>query len=125
VYIRNARGLLIVAGLVSATPVLAQQTGVTKADPTITVGAARKLALARVPGGKIQEEDLEQEKGRQVYSFEISSPGKSGVQEVLVDANDGQVLSVEPEDKEHQDKHDGKHDEPEERDRGKESGRQR
>lgn len=120
-YIRNPRGLLVVAGLLSAAPVLAQQTGATKADPAITMEAARKVALARVPGGKIQEEELEQERGRQVYSFEISSPGKSGDQEVVVDASNGQVLSVQQE-KEHEDDQNGERDDREERGAGQESG---
>lgn len=112
------------AGLLSAAPVLAQQTGATKADPAITMEAARKVALARVPGGKIQEEELEQERGRQVYSFEISSPGKSGDQEVVVDASNGQVLSVQQE-KEGQDDQKGERDDREERGSGQESGRDR
>ncbi len=123
-YIRNARGLMVVAGLVSAVPALAQQTGVTKADPAITLEAARKVALDRVPGGKVQDEELEREKGRLVYSFEISTQGKSGAQEVLVDANDGRVMSVRQE-KEHQDEQEGEHDDAEERGTGQESGRDR
>lgn len=113
-YIRNARSLVLVAGLVSAVPALAQQTGVTKVDPPITLEAARKAAQDRVPGGKIQDEELEREDGRLVYSFEISTPGKSGAQEVLVDANDGKIVSVKQED-EHQDEQEGEHDDSGER----------
>ena len=122
--IRNARGLLVVAGLLSAAPLLSQQTGVTKADPAITLEAARKAALARVPGGKIQDEELERENGRLVYSFEISTQGKDGAQEVLVDSDDGRVLSVQQE-KEHQDDREGERDDAEERGTGQESGRDR
>ena len=35
---------------------------------------------------------------RLVYSFEITAQGRSGTQEVLVDANDGGVMSVQQED---------------------------
>lgn len=123
-YLRSARGLVLVAGLVAAVPALAQQAGVTKADPAITLEAARKVALARVPGGKIQDEELERERGRLVYSFEISAPGRTGAQEVLVNADDGQVMSVQDE-KEHQDEQEGEQDDAEGRSTGQESGRDR
>ncbi len=119
-YIRNARGLMVVAGLVSAVPALAQQTGVTKADPAITLEAARKVALDRVPGGKVQDEELEREKGRLVYSFEISTQGKSGAQEVLVDANDGGVMSVQEEKKGHHEDQESEHGDAEDRGAGRE-----
>lgn len=123
-YIRHARSLMVVAGLVSALPALAQQTGATRTDPPITLEAARKVALARVPGGRIQHEELEKEHGRRVYSFEMSAPGKSGAEEVLVDANDGQVVSVQQENEREDEKH-GEHDEATERRSGKESGQER
>lgn len=123
-YVRHARGLMVVAGLVSALPALAQQTGATRADPPITREAARKVALARVPGGKIHHEQLEQEHGQLVYSFEMSAQGKSRAEEVLVDANNGQVMSVQ-QDNERQDEKDGEHDEGTERSTGKESGQER
>jgi hypothetical protein len=97
VHIRKGRGLVLVAGLVSAVPALAQQTGLAK-DPPITMEAARKVALARVPGGKIQHEELEREHGRLRYSFEVSTPGQRKAQEVLVSAEDGSVVSVAPDD---------------------------
>jgi DNA-directed RNA polymerase specialized sigma subunit len=75
-----------------------------------------------VPGGKIEDEDLERENGRLVYAFEVSTQGKSDAQEVLVDANDGQVVSVKQE-SEHQDDQDGAHDEKDEKGGEQESGR--
>lgn len=108
-YIRHAGALVLAAGLVSAVPALAQQTGGATADPPITLDAARKVALERVPGGKIQDEELEREAGRLVYSFEISVPGKDGAQEVLVDAHAGGIVSVSPEE-EQQDDDDGEQD---------------
>ena len=119
-YLRNARGLVVVAALVSAVPALAQQTGATQADPPINLQAARKVALARVPGGKIQHEELEREHGRLVYSFEISAQGKSGTQEVLVDANDGGVMSVQEEKKGHHEDQESEHGDAEDRGAGRE-----
>ena len=62
---------------------------------TITIDAARRTALARVPG-QVIEEELEDEDGRWVYEFDIrpTRPGAAD-QEVVVDANTGQVVKVE------------------------------
>lgn len=59
--------------------------------------SARAVALRRVPGGTIQELELEREDGKLVYSFDIKVAGKAGITEVLVDALTGKVVSVEHE----------------------------
>lgn len=66
-------------------PDLAQEAKVILED-------ARKMALAAVPGGKIKSEELEREKGKLVYSFDIKVGKKSGVEEVGIDAMTGQVI---------------------------------
>lgn len=121
--LRNAGGLMVVAGLVAVTPALAQQTGASE-TPAVTMEAARKVALARVPGGKLHHEELEREHGRLVYSFELAVLGKSEDQEVLVDAGDGQVVSVAAEGK-HHGKEDGEDHDREERSSGRKSDRDR
>ena len=68
-----------------------------KAEAKITEEAARATALAQVPGGKVQESELEREGGKLVYSFDIKLAGKPGVEEVLVDAMNGQVVKREHE----------------------------
>lgn len=68
------------------------------AQATITPDASRKTALARVPRGQIATEEIEMEGGRLVFSFDIKVPGRSGVEEVLVDAKTGKVISQEHED---------------------------
>lgn len=60
----------------------------------VSMDAAKATALAKVPGGKIKSSELEREKGKLIYSFDIVTPGKSGIDEVNVDAIDGHVLSV-------------------------------
>lgn len=64
----------------------------------LTMEAARKVALAKVPG-TVKHEELEKEKGRWIYSFEIRPKGgKAGsIKEVNVDADSGSVVSVEDE----------------------------
>ena len=68
-----------------------------KAEAKITEAEARKTALAEVPNGKIQEHELEREKGMLVYSFDIKIAGESGIEEVLVDAMSGKVVAHEHE----------------------------
>src|SRR5205085_10283207 len=61
----------------------------------ITEQAAAATAQKRVPTGTIQGVELEQEKGRLIYSYDMKVPGKSGVEEVNIDAMDGKVVAVE------------------------------
>lgn len=90
------RGLALLSFLFLAAAACAsrQQTPST----TVSIESARQTALARVPG-QVIEEELEDEDGRSVYEFDIQ-PSQSGtpVQEVVVDANTGQILKVEADD---------------------------
>jgi uncharacterized membrane protein YkoI len=66
----------------------------------VSEDAAKKTALDRVnaAGATIAKGGgLEVEDGCLVYSYDIKVPGKSGVQELLIDAGNGKVLSVEHE----------------------------
>ena len=67
----------------------------------IPVEQARQTALQRV-SGEILESELDRETGKLVYEFEIRD--KSGkIQEVLVDAQTGELVSVEEESEEDDD----------------------
>jgi hypothetical protein len=65
----------------------------------ITPNEAEKAALAKVGAKygnatlKMQSSELEIEHGCLVYSFDIKVIGKRGVEEIFVDAGDGNVLS--------------------------------
>jgi uncharacterized membrane protein YkoI len=63
----------------------------------VSLETARATALAKVPNGTVKSEELEKEHDRLIYSFDIQVPGKSGIEEVNVDAIDGKVLGVEHE----------------------------
>ena len=63
------------------------------AKAKISLEAARKTALAAVPGGTVRSEELEQEHGRLIYSFDIVVPGKTGVEEVNVSARTGKIVA--------------------------------
>jgi uncharacterized iron-regulated membrane protein len=62
-------------------------------QPKISAEAARATALARVPNGTVQKYELEREHGKLVYSFDIEVPGKSGIEELQVNAITGKVVS--------------------------------
>lgn len=66
-----------------------------KAEAKITAAAAKVTALAAVPGGRVKASELERENGKLLYSFDIATKGKSGIDEVQVDAITGtQIGSV-------------------------------
>jgi uncharacterized membrane protein YkoI len=67
-------------------------------EAKIAEADARKTALAVVPGGKVQSHELERENGKLIYSYDIKVAGKSGVEEVNVDAMTGEVVAHEHED---------------------------
>ena len=67
-------------------------------EAKIAEADARKTALAAVPGGKVQSHELERENGKLIYSYDIKVAGKSGVEEVNVDAMSGAIVAHEHED---------------------------
>jgi len=69
---------------------LVKQTTVVESD-------AAKTAAARVKHGRIEAVELENEGGRLIYSYELKVAGRSGVEEVNVDAKSGKVVSTEHE----------------------------
>ena len=64
-----------------------------EAEAKVSKADAEKTALAQVPGGKIKEGELEKEKGKLIWSFDIATPGTKDVTEVQVDAITGGVVS--------------------------------
>jgi uncharacterized membrane protein YkoI len=67
------------------------------AKATLPADSAMRVALARVPGGKDTKAELEEENDRLIYSFEIATAAKEGVDEVHVDARTGEVVKAEHE----------------------------
>ncbi|HPF61449.1 MAG: PepSY domain-containing protein [Gemmatimonadetes bacterium] len=62
-------------------------------EARVTEAAARATALAAVPGGVVEKYELEREDGKLIYSYDIRTAGKSGIDEVHVDAISGAVIS--------------------------------
>ena len=66
-------------------------------EAKISKAVATKTALSKVPRGKIQSSEIERENGKLIYSFDIKIPGKSGIEEINVDAMTGVVIAHEHE----------------------------
>lgn len=63
-----------------------------QAEAKISMETARATALKEVPNGKIKSSELEREKGKLIYSVDIAVAGKSGIEEINVNAIDGTVV---------------------------------
>ena len=61
-------------------------------EAKVSEADARATALKEVPNGTVKSEELEREKGKLIYSYDITVPGKSGIEEVNVNAIDGSVV---------------------------------
>ncbi|MFL5539332.1 MAG: PepSY domain-containing protein [Longimicrobiaceae bacterium] len=58
---------------------------------------ARRTALAAVRNGRVKSHELEREHGHLIYSYDISVPGRAGIEEVTVDAVTGRIVTHEHE----------------------------
>src|SRR5260370_20897208 len=70
-----------------------------KAQATVSKAAAKKVALAEIKKRglqrpKVNEAELEQEKGLLIWSFDIATKGTKDITEVQVDAKTGAIVSV-------------------------------
>lgn len=91
---RSILALLLVAYCAIGTGVAQAQTkraGKTK----ITRAKAQAIALRRA-AGKVESSELEKERGKLVYSFDIRN-AKGTITEVQVEAYTGKIVSVEEE----------------------------
>jgi uncharacterized membrane protein YkoI len=75
----------------------AERQAMLQKEAKISEADARATALKEVPNGTVKSEELEREHGKLIYSYDISVAGKSGVQEVNVNAIDGTVVANEHE----------------------------
>jgi uncharacterized membrane protein YkoI len=81
------------AGAQAAAPAKHETAAQLKAEAKVTEKAARATALAQVPGGTVSKHELERENGKLLYSYDIATKGKTGIDEVQIDAITGTVLS--------------------------------
>jgi hypothetical protein len=67
------------------------------AEAKVSKETAQQTALEKVPNGTIKEGELEKEKGKLIWSFDVTTPDTKDITEVAVDAITGDVVSVEKE----------------------------
>jgi uncharacterized membrane protein YkoI len=68
-------------------------------EAKVSFADAQKTALKEVPGAHVKSHELEHEKGKLIYSFDMKTTGKSGVEEINIDALTGAVVAKEHETK--------------------------
>lgn len=80
-----------------ATKPAANSQAALRREAKIAEADARKTALAAVPGGRVRSHELEREKGKLIYSYDIKVAGKAGIEEVNVDAITGAIVAQQHE----------------------------
>ncbi|HCU10825.1 MAG TPA: hypothetical protein DGB72_01730 [Gemmatimonadetes bacterium] len=66
-------------------------------EAKISEATARATAVKEVPNGTVKSSELERENGKLIYSYDITVPGKTGIDEVNVNAMDGSVVAKQHE----------------------------
>jgi uncharacterized membrane protein YkoI len=62
-------------------------------EAKMTMADARAMALRTVPNATIQAGEIEREGGKLIYSFDMKTTGRSGIDEVNIDAMTGKLVS--------------------------------
>ena len=81
----------------SASSVLAAEgtQAALRAEAKVTEVEARKTALAKVPEGSIKSAELEKERGKLIWSFDVAMPRSRDITEVQVDARTGKTVTTQ------------------------------
>ena len=61
-------------------------------EAKISLDSARVIAKAQLPKAMVASEELERENGKLIYSFDMKTAGKSGIDEVNVNAMNGALV---------------------------------
>jgi uncharacterized membrane protein YkoI len=86
----------VVAGCESDSP---EHHAKLQAEAKISEGDARAIVMTKIPDGKIKEAELEKEKGKLIWSFDLAKPNAEDISEINVDAITGEIVAVEKVDK--------------------------
>ena len=96
---KHTRVWMTLFALAAGAPVLmAQGVKVEENKPgllkkaKITADSAIVIAKARLPKATINAAEIEEENGKLIYSFDFKTAGKSGIDEVNVDALTGKLV---------------------------------
>ena len=97
----NMRKMITLALVLSAGAFVVAQAKPTEAELTrqavVKKAHGERIALARVPHGTIKSAEIENERGKLVWSFDIATPGTPDITEVFVNAKTGAIISVSKE----------------------------
>ena len=85
------------AGMLTSGVIAGDKEKELEARAKVSREAAQKTALEKVPGGQIKEGELEEEDGKLIWSFDITTNGSKDIKEIQVDAITGKVLSEKTE----------------------------
>lgn len=92
-----ALAVSLVTGVAIAQQAKPETQAALMREAKISKTTATRTALGLVKGGKVRSSELEREHGKLIYSFDIKVTGKSGIEEVNVDAITGKVVAHEHE----------------------------
>jgi len=87
----------IAIGFLNAPLLAKDKKSKLEAKAKISKKEAERIALAKVPRGKIKEAELEEENGKLVWSFDIATPHSKDITEVQVNAVTGEIVSMKKE----------------------------
>jgi len=88
---------IVTAGTAVAQKAKPETQAALMREAKITKKAATTTALAQVPGATVRSSEIERENGKLIYSFDLKVKGKSGIEEINVDALTGGVIAHEHE----------------------------
>jgi uncharacterized membrane protein YkoI len=66
-------------------------------EAKMSMADARAMARREVPGATIAAGEIEREGGKLIYSFDMKTKGKSGIDEVNIDAMTGTLIAKQHE----------------------------
>ena len=89
--------LSILSSLALAKTIIKETSPGLLAKATYPGAKAIEQVRHLIPKGKIVEAEVEEENGLLIYSFDVRSPGKSGIDEVNISAKDGKLVNQEHE----------------------------
>jgi uncharacterized membrane protein YkoI len=95
-FLRSIFSIVALAALMVSSSVASGHNEV-KHSGKITKVKAERIALAKVPGGKIRSAELESARGQRFWSVYVAKPGSKNAKEIRVDATSGQILAVQTE----------------------------
>jgi uncharacterized membrane protein YkoI len=97
-----AKGFLRSVILIIVVSILGFSSGFASGKETIhsgkiTKSRAERIALTKMPGGKVRSAELETARGQHFWSVYIAKPGSKNAKEIRVDAATGKILAVQTE----------------------------